>query len=407
LLVRTKAKELATLLRDKDSLLKERAEFYSLYSHEFSVSSIRSGLDDLSGDPPPYDYSKDSLQEGGERRGHRRNVSSSSSTSSHSSHRRTPSAPQSQVQQMMQPPVAQNQLPLPQHQQHHQKVKTHNTGPTVFASEFKVPPLQGSAFPGRAPERASSAILLQRQQDPRDDDFDPRAYAKAPGPSQSTPAQNLISPKISGTSAKSHHTGSHDPQSAPRKSSLYGKEVALLQDMSERSYENLLAKQSDATILNDAFALETWRTKIKSFGWRGKRLFSSPFFNSGRCSPKDFVLYPDVRKLFGMGDCGVLLCHVIKLILDRRLAIEDVEFQFGHKDSNVADERKALLQWLYVNGMKHDSIKLGLLAEALTQFPNEFSEQVSFSKYLTKMSQRFVSFLSNHYHYRLLLLFRS
>ena len=101
-----------------------------------------------------------------------------------------------------------------------------------------------------------------------------------------------------------------------------------------------------------------------------------------------------MRKLFGMGDCGVLLCHVIKLILDRRLAIEDVEFQFGHKDSNVADERKALLQWLYVNGMKHDSIKLGLLAEALAQFPNEFSEQVSFSKYLTKMSQRFVSFLS-------------
>jgi len=84
----------------------------------------------------------------------------------------------------------------------------------------------------------------------------------------------------------------------------------------------------------------------------------------------------------------VLLCFVIRLILERRLALEDVEFQFGHKDTNLEDERKALLQWLYVNGLKYEQIKQGVLAEALNFFPNEFSEQVSFYKYLTKMAQR-------------------
>lgn len=270
--VRTKAKELATLLRDKETLQKERADFYSLYSHEFSRSSAY----ESAGDPPPYDSKESSQADLGERRGHRRTHSQSSTSSHQSSHRRNASLSQTQQQQQQQqqpfltpaqPPPAQEKM-----------IKTQNTGPTVYASENKVPPIQAPTTPvkgrntGSQQSQATASPTQRHHQDLRDDDFDPRAFAKASQPAPPAVApQHLISPKVSGASAKTHLTGGQGDPHHPvqRKSSLYGKELALLQDMSDRSYESLLAKQSDATMLSDAFALETWRTKIKSFGWRG------------------------------------------------------------------------------------------------------------------------------------------
>ena len=56
---------------------------------------------------------------------------------------------------------------------------------------------------------------------------------------------------------------------------MYGKELALAQEMSDRSYENLLSNHAEASVLNDAFALETLRAKIRRFGWKGLLLFIS------------------------------------------------------------------------------------------------------------------------------------
>ena len=208
--MRAKAKDLATLLRDKESLLKERAEFYSEYAHEFqSGGSARGSLRSVSDfgevDPPPYD-SRDhpshlASNDFQRLRGHQRaasqpqsqpmqpkfsGVSTSSTTSSRLTQEETPSS-------------AGATAAAPQ------KSPSSRSLSVLTGSGHKRGPSQSSQSTTSSHSPISPYPPQKQQLVPLDDDFNPRASVKAPLPQAAPNSPNphaLISPKVSGTATR-------------------------------------------------------------------------------------------------------------------------------------------------------------------------------------------------------------
>eukprot|EP00123_Amoebidium_parasiticum_P016011 comp23245_c0_seq2/m.37958 comp23245_c0_seq2/g.37958 ORF comp23245_c0_seq2/g.37958 comp23245_c0_seq2/m.37958 type:complete len:714 (-) comp23245_c0_seq2:11-2152(-) len=151
--------------------------------------------------------------------------------------------------------------------------------------------------------------------------------------------------------------------SAGRKSSLYEKEAALKANIGEQGFEALLAKQGEYSELDAVLKGDTQKKKMVGYG------------------------FANLHRLWGVGDCAVLVCLCIRLLVQGQMTYDEVERRFGNQAVDVSSERRSLLQFLYEHAANIPQLREPLMMEAEMLFPDVKNPLQLIQQYVTKMTQ--------------------
>ncbi|KNC82553.1 hypothetical protein SARC_05166 [Sphaeroforma arctica JP610] len=146
--------------------------------------------------------------------------------------------------------------------------------------------------------------------------------------------------------------------------SVYDRQKALEESIGEAGIQKMIAKEQDLSELEQCFKGDGNKRSMRQHGFK------------------------DLHTLWGAGDCAVLVCLCIRMLLNNQLAFKDVTATFGHKAVNVSAERRSLLQYLYDNAVSVPKLKEPLLMEAQCQFADSYNMNPVelIQKHITKMS---------------------
>eukprot|EP01134_Creolimax_fragrantissima_P005488 CFRG5488T1 len=141
-------------------------------------------------------------------------------------------------------------------------------------------------------------------------------------------------------------------------------QAQLEASIGEAGIQQIIAKQQDLSELEQCFKSDVTKRSMKQYG------------------------FADLHTLWGAGDCAVLVCLCIRMLLNNRISFKDVDATFGHKAINVSAERRSLLQYLYDQANSYPKLREPLLMEAQCQFANAnaMNSVELIQKHITKMS---------------------
>jgi hypothetical protein len=103
-----------------------------------------------------------------------------------------------------------------------------------------------------------------------------------------------------------------------RVSSLYRRELEMVSHMTEDELMRALSEDMHRTELSDVYQREELQRRMQRYGWKA------------------------LRKLWGTGDCAVLLSIVAQRLVQGRTTYEEAERVYGTREINVDAERRSV-----------------------------------------------------------------